>query len=119
MHPQPSSQLAPDSSPDTASDPAPPDGVWRVQLLGGLRAQRGDVVLTNFSSRSVGTLLARLALYPQRSHAREELIDLVWPGVALDVGRNRLRQALFTLRQWLEPPGPAGRHRPLCCWPIG
>ena len=112
MHPQPSPQLAPDSSPDTAPDtapePAPPDGVWRVQLLGGLRAQRGDVVLTNFSSRSVGTLLARLALYPQRSHAREELIDLVWPGVALDVGRNRLRQALFTLRQWLEPPGASG-----------
>ena len=112
MHPQPSPQLAPDSSPDTAPDtapePAPPDGVWRVQLLGGLRAQRGDVVLTNFSSRSVGTLLARLALYPQRSHAREELIDLVWPGVALDVGRNRLRQALFTLRQWLEPPRASG-----------
>ena len=41
-------------------------------------------------------------------HAREELIDLVWPGVALDVGRNRLRQALFTLRQWLEPPGASG-----------
>ena len=91
---------------------APPGGVWQVQLLGGLKAQRGDVTLTNFSNRSVGTLLARLALFPQRSHAREELIDLIWPGVALDVGRNRLRQALFALRQWLEPAGPPGAVQP-------
>ena len=116
MRPPPSPELPPDLSPAAphhavphdVPDPTPPGAVWRVQLLGGLRAQRGDVVLTNFSSRSVGTLLARLALYPQRSHAREELIDLVWPGVALAVGRNRLRQALFTLRQWLEPLGAAG-----------
>jgi predicted ATPase len=80
--------------------------VWQVQLLGGLQARRGDILLRKFGSRSVAALLARLALYPQRSHAREELIELLWPGVTLDVGRNRLRQALFTLRQWLEPPGP-------------
>ncbi|MEP7099457.1 MAG: NACHT domain-containing protein [Burkholderiales bacterium] len=79
---------------------------WQLRLLGGLRAQRGDAVLTNFSSRSVAALLARLALHPQRSHAREELIEMLWPGVELDVGRNRLRQTLFTLRQLLEPPGP-------------
>lgn len=79
---------------------------WQVRLLGGLRAQRGDAVLTNFGSRSVAALLARLALHPQRSHAREALIELLWPGVELDVGRNRLRQTLFTLRQLLEPPGP-------------
>jgi len=49
-------------------------------------------------------LLARLALQPQRRHAREELIELLWPGVDLDVGRNRLRQVLSTLRRLLEPP---------------
>ena len=80
--------------------------VWRVQLLGGVQVRRGDVNLTNLSSRSVSTLLARLALYPRRNHAREELVELLWPGVALDVGRNRLRQALFTLRHLLEPPSP-------------
>src|SRR5262249_60381339 len=56
--------------------------------------------------RRLSGLVARLALYSQRSHAREELIELLWPGVSLEVGRNRLRQALFTLRQLLEPPGP-------------
>ncbi len=120
MHPHPHTHPSPESAHETAHEtaqrsapaPAPPGGAWRVQLLGGLRAQRGDVTLTNFSSRSVGTLLARLALFPQRSHAREELIDLIWPGVALDVGRNRLRQALFALRQWLEPVGPPGASGP-------
>ncbi len=88
--------------------PAPVHTValWHVQLLGGLRARRGDTVLANLGSRGVGALLARLALSPQSSHAREALIDLLWPGVELDTGRNRLRQALFTLRQLLEPPGP-------------
>jgi DNA-binding SARP family transcriptional activator len=50
-------------------------------------------------------LLARLALEPRRRHAREELIELLWPGVEPDVGRNRLRQVLSTLRCVLEPPG--------------
>ncbi|MEO8525105.1 MAG: NB-ARC domain-containing protein [Caldimonas sp.] len=79
---------------------------WEIRVLGALMASRGDETISNFSSRGVAALLARLALYPQRNHAREELIELLWPGVALDVGRNRLRQALFTLRQLLEPPGP-------------
>ncbi len=35
------------------------------------------------------------------------MIDLLWPDVPLDVGRNRLRQALSTLRSVLEPPGGA------------
>ena len=78
--------------------------VWEVQLLGGLRAARGSVVLARFPSRAVATLLARLALEPRRRHAREELIDLLWPDADLDTGRNRLRQALSTLRRLLEPP---------------
>jgi predicted ATPase len=78
--------------------------VWRIQLLGGLRATRGNAVLAQFPSRPVATLLALLALNPQRRHAREEVIEMLWPGVELDVGRNRLRQVLSTLRRLLEPP---------------
>jgi predicted ATPase len=96
--------------PTVSSEPAPPAAAaghsWQVRLLGRIEAQRGDQRITNFGSRSVAALLARLALFPQRSHAREELIELIWPGVALEVGRNRLRQALFTLRRLLEPPAP-------------
>jgi predicted ATPase len=82
-----------------------PGGTWHVELLGQVRAVRGDLVVTQFGSRKVTALLARLALAPQRAHAREELIDLLWPDADLDTGRNRLRQALATLRRLIEPPG--------------
>src|SRR5947207_4030817 len=81
--------------------------LWHIQLLGGLRAARGNSVIAQFPSRPTAMLLARLALEPQRRHSREELIELLWPGVELDVGRNRLRQVLSTLRRLLEPPDVA------------
>lgn len=96
-------------SPSPLSFPAPGAarraGVWQVRVLGGLEARNGDVVLTHFVSHAIGALLARLALHPQRSHPREELVELLWPGVALDVGRNRLRNAISSLKRLLEPPG--------------
>jgi predicted ATPase len=78
-----------------------------VRVLGALEARNGDVVLRHFVSHAIGALLARLALLPQRTHPREELIELLWPGVELDVGRNRLRHALSSLKRLLEPPGVA------------
>jgi predicted ATPase len=93
-----------DAGPGLA-DLTPGQARWSVRLLGTLEAHRGGRHLARWPSRAVGALLARLALAPQRAHAREELIELLWPGVALDVGRNRLRQALSTLKSLLEPPG--------------
>lgn len=78
---------------------------WRIELLGQVRAVSGDAVITQFGSRKVVALLARLVLFPRRAHSREELVDLLWPDADLDTGRNRLRQALSTLRRLLEPPG--------------
>src|ERR1700693_4703851 len=78
--------------------------VWQIQLLGGLRATHGNSVIAQFPSRPIAMLVARLGREPQRPHAREELIELLWPEVDLDVGRNRLRQVLSTLRRLLEPP---------------
>jgi predicted ATPase len=89
------------------------DVCWHVTLLGGLRlARHGHDDITRLPSRAVTALLARLALAPQRAHAREELVELLWPGAALDVGRNRLRQALSTLKSLLEPAGAAA-HQPV------
>jgi predicted ATPase len=98
------------STPLPAADPADPGaprlaGVWQVRVLGGLEARNGDVVLTHFVSHAIAALLARLALFPRRQHPREELVELLWPGVDIDVGRNRLRHALSTLKRLLEPPG--------------
>ena len=69
-------------------------GHWNVRVLGVLEARNGQLVLTRFVSQPIGALLALLALQPQRKHPREELVERLWPGVALDVGRNRLRNAI-------------------------
>ncbi len=98
----------------TDSDNAVPElprhagGHWQLRLLGAMEARNGEVLVTRFVSRPTAALLARLALWPQRMHPREELIDLLWPDAALDVGRNRLRQSLAALKRVLEPPGYEG-----------
>ena len=82
---------------------AAPDGLrWQIRLLGGLQARCGSRDIHHFPSRAVALLLARLASAPERVQPREELIDLLWPGVDLGVGRNRLRQVLSTLKRLLE-----------------
>jgi DNA-binding SARP family transcriptional activator len=85
------------------------DNIWYIRLLGGLRAERGDDIVSRFRSQKIGALLAYLALFPQRAHAREELADLLWPDADPEAGRANLRGALASLRRQLEPPGtPAG-----------
>jgi DNA-binding SARP family transcriptional activator len=85
---------------------------WRVRLLGAVdavdamaAAEGPATTLSRWPTRAVAALLARLALWPERMHPREELVELLWPGVGLSVGRNRLRQALSTLRTLLEARG--------------
>lgn len=93
------------------SDPWPTSR-WHLRLLGTITledASRGrSPVPAKLPSRAAALLLARLALAPERAHPREEIVELLWPGVDLDVGRNRLRQALSVLRSLLEPPDGAG-----------
>jgi DNA-binding SARP family transcriptional activator len=84
---------------------------WRVRLLGAVDAISMDgaaPTLSHWPTRAVAALLARLALWPDRVHPREELVELLWPGVDLSVGRNRLRQALSTLKALLETRGTGG-----------
>lgn len=89
--------------PPAADHPGP----WTLRLLGAVEARRGGRVVTRWPSRAAALLLARLAMAPQQAHAREALVELLWPGVAHDVGRNRLRQVLSTLRSLLEDDGQA------------
>lgn len=78
---------------------------WRIELFGGLRATQGDQTLTRFRTHKEALLLAYLAFYSGRTHAREFLMEMLWPDADLDAGRNRLRMTLATLRRQLEPPG--------------
>lgn len=78
---------------------------WQLRLLGTVSARRHKVEILRWPSRAATLLLARLAMAPERAHPREELIELLWPGVAAGVARNRLRQVLSTVRALLEPEG--------------
>ncbi|MBL8345968.1 MAG: AAA family ATPase [Rubrivivax sp.] len=101
---------APTSTDDSEPQPAgaTPGARWRVRVLGGVDVEGAQGERHHrFPSRAIAALLARLALAPERAHAREELVELLWPGVELSVGRNRLRQALSTLKSLLEPAGDA------------
>ena len=84
------------------------DVSWQIQLFGGLRAERGDRVLSRFSTYKTGALFAYLALYKHRAHPREALQELFWPDDIPEAGRNGLRVALSSLRRQLEPPGAGG-----------
>lgn len=103
--------MATSSLPNAEAEGPPPSaaphvacGGWQVQLFGGVEAFAPTRSLRRWPSRAVAALLARLALQPDRAHAREEMVELLWPGVSLDVGRNRLRQTLSTLKNLLESP---------------
>jgi DNA-binding SARP family transcriptional activator len=69
---------------------------------------RGEHVVSQFETRKTSTVLARLALLPNRDHPREELVELLWPDEDPDATRPRLRQALAVLRRVLEPEGVPG-----------
>ncbi len=84
---------------------AAPATVWQVRLLGGFDIDDGQQGLSRLRSRAAMALLARVALAPQRAHAREELAALLWPDASAATGRSRLRQTLSLLKAVLEPPG--------------
>ena len=92
-------------APALHATPSNPAARWQVRLLGAVVASDGLQRIERWPSRPIAALLARLALWPERAHSREELVECLWPGVALPVGRNRLRQALSTLKSLLEPAG--------------
>jgi DNA-binding SARP family transcriptional activator len=85
------------------------DALWRIRLLGSLRAEGSQREVTRFRTQKTAALLAYLAYYRDRSHPRELLMEILWPEDDLDAARNKLRLALSSLRRQLEPPGtPAG-----------
>src|SRR5690242_2886489 len=81
------------------------DQLWRIEMLGWLRVLQPDRVVARFRTRKAASLLAYLAYHLHRSHPREQLIELLWPGSALQAGRSNLRSELASLRRQLEPPG--------------
>jgi DNA-binding SARP family transcriptional activator len=76
---------------------------WRIQLLGGLHARRGDRVLAGLQRQQPALLLAYLAFHSPSPRSRDTLVDLLWPETDPDTGRHNLRPVLHALRRLLEP----------------
>lgn len=79
--------------------------LWNVELLGEVRVRGRDADIRHFESRRAAALLAYLSLFPGIRHSREVLMDRIWPEASETAARNRLKQALSSLRRQLEPPG--------------
>jgi adenylate cyclase len=75
----------------------------KIELLGRLRVEQEGRISDRFRTRKAAVLLAYLAFYRDRTHSRDALIELLWPEERLEVGRERLRTALSSLRRQLEP----------------
>lgn len=58
-----------------------------------------------FQTMRTAALLGYLALNSDRSHSRESLAELLWPEGDPIAIRNRLNQAVSSLRRQIEPPG--------------
>ena len=79
---------------------------WNVELLGTLRARREDQIVARFKTHKTGALFGYLACQDSpRPLRREEIIEMLWPEVEGESGRNRLRIALTALRAEFELPG--------------
>ena len=82
---------------------------WRIQFFGSFRVTSGSRQLVRFRTHRAAVLLAYLAYYLNKEHAREALAEMLWPDVDPLSARTSLRQELASLRRQLEPPGvPSG-----------
>lgn len=73
-------------------------------MFGGLRVRQGSRCVERFQTQKTGALLAYLALQRPRPVPREAMAELLWPEGAPDAVRNRLNQAVSSLRRQLHPP---------------
>jgi predicted ATPase/DNA-binding SARP family transcriptional activator len=74
-------------------------------MFGQLRVVWGDQTLTQFRTQKAGWLLGYLSLNLHRAHLREKLLDLFWPELDIDAGRNNLSTTLSALRRQLASMG--------------
>ena len=66
--------------------------------FGSFLVRYGDQSLSHLRVRSAQALLVLLAV-EGRAQQREQLVELLWPGMPLSSGRKNLRQTLYELRQ--------------------
>jgi ATP/maltotriose-dependent transcriptional regulator MalT/DNA-binding SARP family transcriptional activator len=75
-----------------------------IQTLGAFRVLRGGVPIPNtaWQSKKARELL-KILIARRRSTPRDQLMELLWPGVSPAVASNRLSVLLSTVRDVLQP----------------
>lgn len=81
-----------------------------LSLLGAFDVRRDGLQLADLRSQRAQTLLAYLAIEPDRPHERDQLCALLWPDEPRQAALDGLRQTLHRLREALEPAGEEGRY---------
>lgn len=76
-----------------------------LSLLGPFQAWVANGSMQSFRTVKERALLAYLVVENQRSHRREALAELFWPGRRENIARNNLRQALYGIRQVIGEEG--------------
>ena len=79
-----------------------------VRLLGGFRVERtgGAREVSGWQRRSAKTLTKLLATYTGHALHREQILDILWPGVAVESALNSFGKALYAARHALQPELP-------------
>jgi len=77
----------------------------RIELFGGLTVHVSGREITKFQTQKTAALLAYLALHPHRQFSRETIATMLWQVGDSTALRNRLNQAVSSLRRQLHPPG--------------
>lgn len=93
-----------------AKSQLPPSPSLRIYLLGQFRIERTRngqeweaVDSRTWHRRRARALLGCLLSSPGRRMGREQVMELLWPDLDIDVAVNRLNGAVHELRQILEP----------------
>src|SRR3712207_7602926 len=85
------------------TSPRVPEAV-RVELLGSFRVSVGSRVIeeSEWRLRKAASLVKLLALAPQHSLHREQVMDLLWSALDSKAAANNLRYVLHKARRTLE-----------------
>ena len=68
-------------------------------LFGNFKAIHDGEPVEGFRTNKVQALLIYLAVEPVISHQRQELMELLWPGLPVKSARVNLRQTIYQLRK--------------------
>jgi DNA-binding SARP family transcriptional activator len=82
--------------------------VLEVSVLGRFNVERrnGGGPVSEWQRRGAKTLIKLLATSPEHALHREQVLELLWPGVELNSALNSLGKALHAVRHALEPELP-------------